>query len=186
MKILVAVGNDFPDVIRATCNLHNFKQQEGEALRVTLGHLWVTMGALDELLMFHERIDKGIHSILSLKQNAWTDRFDDLIVGLYVGLGAWFILVVAKVESFLGRPKRLFVGGLAVAVVMVGLDLLTNGRAFVTWLFGPELGIFLRIWLSILEDCLKLVAVAMFLIGLVQNADLLSSSSRLASLGDEN
>ena len=143
-------------------------------------------GALDELLMFHERIDKGIHSILSLKQNAWTDRFDDLIVGLYVGLGAWFILVVAKVESFLGRPKRLVVGGLAVAVVMVGLDLLTNGRAFVTWLFGPELGIFLRIWLSILEDCLKLVAVAMFLIGLVQNADLLSSSSRLASLGDEN
>ena len=135
-------------------------------------------GSLDELFMFHERIDKAIHELLSLQQTPWTDRFDDLIVGLYVGMGAWLVFMSAKVESFLDEPKRLFARGLAIAVVMVGLDLLTNGRDFMMWLFGPDLGLFLRTWLSILEDCLKLSAVAIFLIAFVQNADLLRSRSR--------
>ena len=143
-------------------------------------------GALDEFFMFHERIDKAIHKLLSLQQTPWTDRFDDLIVGLYVGLGAWLIFASARVESFLDQPRRLFAKGLAIAVVMVSLDLLTNGRDFMMWLFGQNLGLFLRTWLSILEDCLKLVAVALFLIGLAQNADLLWSRSRSAALNDEN
>ena len=143
-------------------------------------------GALDEFFMFHERIDKAIHELLSLQQTPWTDRFDDLIVGLYVGLGAWLVLMSVKVESFLNQPKSLFVRGLAIAVVMVGLDLLTNGRDFMMWLFGPDLGLFLRTWLSILEDCLKLSAVAIFLIALVQNADLLWSRSKPAALNGEN
>ena len=136
--------------------------------------------ALDELFMYHERLDKTIHAMLSIKQTPWTDRFDDLIVGLYVGLGAWLVLMSSKIDSFLDQPKRLFVWGFAVAFVMVGLDLITNGRDFMAWLFGQDLGLVLRTWLSILEDCLKLVAVAIFLVGLLQNADLLWSKSRLA------
>ena len=156
------------------------------------GIFWIVLvggfafGALDEFFLFHERIDKVIHEILSLQQTPWTDRFDDLIVGLYVGLAAWLVLMSTKVESFLDQPKRLFARGLVIAVVMVGLDLLTNGREFMTWLFGPGLGMFLRTWLSILEDCLKLAAVATFLIGLVRNADLLWSGSRLSALSDED
>ena len=91
----------------------------------------------------------------------------------------------AKVESFLDQTKRLFALGLMIAVVMVGLDLLTNGREFMTWLFGPGLGMLLRTWLSILEDCLKLAAVAIFLIGLVRNADLLWLRSRLSVPSNE-
>ena len=143
-------------------------------------------GSLDDFFMFHERMDKLVHEVLSLQQTPWTDRFDDLIVGLYVGLGAWLVLMSAKAESFLQRPKRLFAQGLMLAVVMVGLDLLTNGREFMTWLFGSDLGMFLRTWLSILEDCLKLVAVAMFLTALVRNADLLRSGSKPAVLNGED
>ena len=135
--------------------------------------------ALDELFMYHERLDKTIHTLLSIKQTPWTDRFDDLIVGLYVGLGAWLVLMSSKIDSFLDQSKYLFVRGFTVAFIMVGLDLLTNGRDFMAWQFGQDLGLFLRTWLSILEDCLKLVAVAIFLIGLAQNADLLWSKSRL-------
>ena len=135
--------------------------------------------ALDELFMYHERLDKTIHALLSIKQTPWTDRFDDLIVGLYVGLGTWLVLMSSKIDSFLDQSKYLFVRGFTVAFIMVGLDLLTNGRDFMAWLFGQDLGLFLRTWLSILEDCLKLVAVAIFLIGLAQNADLLWSKSRL-------
>ena len=102
-----------------------------------------------------------------------------MIVGLYVGLGTWLVLMSSKIDSFLDKSKHLFVWGFTVAFVMVGLDLLTNGRDFMAWLFGQDLGLFLRTWLSILEDCLKLVAVAIFLIGLAQNADLLWSKSRL-------
>lgn len=142
-------------------------------------------GALDESFLFHERIDKVIHEILSLQQTPWTDRFDDLIVGLYVGMAAWFVFMGAKVESFLDQTKRLFALGLMIAVVMVGLDLLTNGREFMTWLFGPGLGMLLRTWLSILEDCLKLAAVAIFLIGLVRNSDLLWLRSRLSAPSNE-
>ena len=96
-------------------------------------------GSLDDFFMFHERMDKLIHEVLSLQQTPWTDRFDDLIVGLYVGLGAWLVLMSAKAESFLQRPKRLFAQGLMLAVVMVGLDLLTNGREFMTCLLGSDL-----------------------------------------------
>ena len=71
-------------------------------------------------------------------------------------------------------------------VVMVGLDLLANSRKFMTWLIGSNLGMFLRTWLSILEDCLKLVAVALFLTALVQSADLLRSGSKPAVLNGED
>ena len=39
-------------------------------------------GSLDELFMFHERIDKAIHELLSLQQTPWTDRKSDSMAGL--------------------------------------------------------------------------------------------------------
>lgn len=53
--------------------------------------------ALDELLMIHEFFDSVIHKLWIARETGWSDRIDDLIVGLY-GLVAIGICVAYRRE----------------------------------------------------------------------------------------
>lgn len=54
-------------------------------LALTAGFLFL---AFDELFMVHESMDRYIHQLFALKETPWTDRLDDLLVGLYVAVAA--------------------------------------------------------------------------------------------------
>jgi hypothetical protein len=68
--------------------------------------------------------------------------------------------------------------GLLVAVAMVVLDVMTNGPELMHWLFGVGLGDWLKTWLSVLEDALKLCIVFVFVNGLLINLDAILLQSR--------
>lgn len=125
--------------------------------------------AFDEIFMYHERFDKYLHFALSIRETPWTDRIDDLLVGLYVALASLVMILSVKVQSFSEAAKKIFIRALFLAAGMVALDIITNGAEFTDWLFGPALGEFMRVWLSVAEECLKLLASALLLVGLIFN-----------------
>ncbi len=125
--------------------------------------------SFDEIFMYHERLDKYLHFVLSIRETPWTDRIDDLLVGLYVSLASLLVVLSARVQSFSEASKRIFIRALFVAAGMVALDIVTNGAEFTDWLFGPVLGEFMRVWLSVIEECFKLIASALLLLGLISN-----------------
>ena len=62
--------------------------------------------AFDEIFMYHERFDKYLHFALSIRETPWTDRIDDLLVGLYVALASLLVILSAKVQSFSEAAKK--------------------------------------------------------------------------------
>ena len=137
-------------------------------LALTAGFLFL---AVDEIFMVHESMDRYIHQLFALKETPWTDRLDDLLVGLYVAVAALVVWLAGEIRSFCGQAKKRFLIGLLLAVVMVVLDVITNGPELMGWVFGAGLGEWLRTWLSVVEDALKLLAVAVFLNGLLFNME---------------
>ena len=127
--------------------------------------------AFDEFFMYHESIDRYIHQVLALNETPLTDRLDDLLVGIYVGAAGLVVWGASRVRSFSAQAKRMFSIGLLVAVVMVILDVMTNGPELMHWLFGVGLGDWLKTWLSVLEDALKLCIIITFVSGLLINLD---------------
>ena len=49
--------------------------------------------AMDDKFMFHERLDKAIHSALQWHETKLSDRIDDIIVGAYGLIGLIFIVL---------------------------------------------------------------------------------------------
>ena len=134
--------------------------------------------AFDEFFMYHESIDRYIHQVLALNETPLTDRLDDLLVGIYVGVAGLVVWGASRVRSFSPQAKRMFSIGLLVAVAMVVLDVMTNGPELMHWLFGVGLGDWLKTWLSVLEDALKLCIVFAFVNGLLINLDAILLQSR--------
>ena len=134
--------------------------------------------AFDEFFMYHESIDRYIHQVLALNETPLTDRLDDLLVGIYVGAAGLVVWGASRVRSFSAQAKRMFSIGLLVAVVMVILDVMTNGPELMHWMFGVGLGNWLKTWLSVLEDALKLCIVFAFVNGLLINLDSILLQSR--------
>ncbi len=71
---------------------------------ISLGFLYL---AADEHFKFHERIDRQIHNVFNLQETGFTDRIDDLLVGLYglVGIG---VLIIYRNEWKIYKEARLF------------------------------------------------------------------------------
>ena len=127
--------------------------------------------AFDEFFMYHESMDRYIHHLFALDETPWTDRLDDVLVGLYVAAAMLVVWLAGRIRSFFGKAKRIFSIGLSLAMIMVFLDVITNGPELMSWVFGAGLGEWLRTWLSVLEDALKLLSVFVFLNGLLFNLE---------------
>ena len=144
---------------------------------------WLTLAvgfiylSLDEIFMYHEKLDKYIHSVLAIKETPWSDRIDDLLVGIYVGIASGLIALSAKLKSFHLETKKIFAKALLIAAIMVLFDVITNGPELLNWLLG-SMGNHVKLLLSIAEECLKLVSGGLLLGGLILNAQLLGKSLR--------
>ena len=128
---------------------------------MTAGFLFL---AADDLFLIHEDMDRRIRFAFNLAETGLTDRIDDLLIGLYgvVGIG---VLVAYREEWRPYRQARpLLSWGFVLLFLMVALDLLTNRDDILSLVFTAERAAVLRIWLSHIEDSLKIFAEALFLV----------------------
>lgn len=121
--------------------------------------------AFDEAFKIHETIDGLIHVILSIQENAYTDRIDDYIIAVYAFIGLGFLYVYR--EEFLSYRSTLpyFVLGFVMLFGMVGLDVLTNRNDILPIYFDAGVAETLHRYLTFGEESLKIFAEASFLLG---------------------
>lgn len=68
----------------------------------TASSLWLVIAfgffflAADELFQIHENLDNQVHQLLYLQESAFTDRLDDLLVGLYGVTGFWLCFLLTQ------------------------------------------------------------------------------------------
>jgi hypothetical protein len=149
------------------------------------GTLWAVMAvgflflAADELFEFHERFDRSIHQVFSLRETPLSDRIDDGIVFLYALIGL-FALHRGRRELALFRGAwptlRL---AITLLFAMVVLDLLTN-RWFAPRGIDPESTAIKTLagWGTVAEEGLKLASGALLVVTFVLIAALAQSRGR--------
>ena len=129
---------------------------------ISLGFFFL---AMDDLFKIHESIDHQIHVIFNLKQTGLTDRFDDMIVGVY-GLIGISILCVCREE--LKKYRQVFpflIYGFVLLFIMVALDIVSNRTDILEKVVSRDLVAPIHICLSVAEDSIKVFAGSFFLVG---------------------
>ena len=92
------------------------------------GFVWVAIAigcaflAMDDAFMYHERLDKMIHSLLGWEETSLSDRIDDTIVGIYGVLGIAFIFSNRRHFSFSPRFMKYAKCALFLSLLMVFCD----------------------------------------------------------------
>lgn len=146
------------------------RDPEASAIWRTNAFLWALIAcgfvflAIDELLKLHERTDRWIHLLFNLRETALSDRIDDIIVGLYglIGLG---VLWYYRAEFKLFRPAiPYFAGGFILLFAMVTVDLLANAKDVIPALVEKEQIKITLSWLTALEESLKILGEAVFVL----------------------
>lgn len=128
---------------------------------ISVGFLFL---AADDFFKIHEKIDHQIHRIFNITETPLTDSIDDVLIGLYglIGIG---VLIAYRNELKAYREARpFFTCGFIFMFFMVMLDILTNRRSTLQIFFDGDLSPFLHLWLSHLEDSLKIFAEAFFIL----------------------
>ena len=120
--------------------------------------------ALDDLLMIHESTDKAIHAILRMQETGLSDRIDDVIVGLYglLALGA-FAAYRKELKRYLAALP-FAVAAFVLLFAMVGVDIMTNRNDLLLTMFSLEQVIDIKSWIFVLEEGLKLLSEAFFIV----------------------
>lgn len=131
--------------------------------------LWLLLGlgfvflALDDALELHEKLDEGIHDLLGLEESGLTDRIDDLIVLAYGLVGAAVLFACRRELLRFRGALRYLALAFVLAVLMIGLDLLTNQRDWVEAILGRSVrGEGILPFLRALEDTMKVLATGTF------------------------
>jgi hypothetical protein len=131
-------------------------------LIISLGFFFL---AMDDLFKIHESIDHRIHDLFNLKQTALTDRFDDMIVGLYGLIG---IIFLCACREEIKRYRQVFpflIYGFVLLFIMVGLDIVSNRVDILEKVVSRDLVSPLHTYLSVAEDSVKIFAGSFFLVG---------------------
>ncbi len=125
--------------------------------------------AMDDALKFHEGMDKAFHSSLDVKETALSDRLDDLIVGIYILIGAGVIYLYRAEFRRYPFLKGYLVIGFAIVILQTILDVASNDVLVFTWLGVPEQNaVFAKDIVRMLEEVAKLMAEAVFLSGFLE------------------
>jgi len=133
--------------------------------------IWFLIGvgftflAADEKFLFHENLDKKIHAVTGMTETAWSDRIDDLIVLLYGLIGIAALWCCRHEVLRFPYPLRYLYGGFALLLLMVILDVASNGDDFILALGIGEHAVIVTRWLGAIEDVCKIMAEAFFLAG---------------------
>ena len=125
--------------------------------------------SLDDLFEIHERIDIKLHLLLDalfgFKENAATDKIDDLIVAAVLAAAVWFLSRNRKQISAYPVMLASYVFACGLVALMVVLDFLTNGGFLLKLLIGKSLYSDLKGFLAVVEESLKIFACSFILLG---------------------
>ena len=139
---------------RSEKNVDSKKNQSFIWLLIAMGFLFL---AFDEVMKIHESIDFFVHDVFSIKETALSDRLDDLLVLLYVLVGAGLLYANRQtLLRFLPFVKSSMITGFILVGVMIVLDALTNRHDLITNDALHDL-------FSILEEVAKILAEYVFL-----------------------
>jgi hypothetical protein len=131
-------------------------------LVISLGFFYLGM---DDLFKIHESMDHRIHELFHLKQTAFTDRFDDMIVGLYGLIGIIYLYVCRDEIKKYRQVFPFLIFGFVLLFIMVGLDIISNRKDLLEIFLSRDLATTMKTWLSIAEDSIKVFAGSFFLVG---------------------
>ena len=129
---------------------------------ISLGFFFLGM---DDLFKIHESMDRRIHNIFNLKQTAFTDRFDDMIIGVYGLIG---ISVLYACREEIKKYRQVFpflIYGFVLLFIMVALDMLGNRNDILMKLVRSDLVAPIHICVEVAEDSVKVFAGSFFLVG---------------------
>ena len=140
-------------------------------------NLWFWCGfafaylSLDDLFEIHERIDFKLHhwmdALFGIKENAVTDKLDDLIVAAVLAAGVRFLLSNRKMIASYPSMMASYVFACGLVALMVVVDFLTNGGFLLKLLIGASLYSDLNGFLMVVEESLKIFACSFILLGSV-------------------
>ena len=136
--------------------------------------LWLIMSAgfcflgFDELNKIHETLDYRIHEWLNFQETAWSDRLDDLIVGLYGAFGAGLLYLYRSELSRYAPIYSSLARGFLLLFLMVIFDILTNRGDLLTFALGAQLAPLAGTVLSLLEESFKVLGGGFFLASFYQ------------------
>ena len=147
---------------------------------VSFGLIFLT---LDDAFQIHENIDRLFHFIFDILFDFQETRVSDLIDDLIVGIYLVFFLIYAgkqwpKIEFY--RPSfTYFKIGLLLTAMMIFFDAISNNNLFVSTITeNLEVQKLWKIWLSTLEDSLKIYAEGFFLVGIYKSWQIAKSLSQ--------
>ena len=125
----------------------------------------------DDLFEIHEKIDIKLHhwmdALLGIKENAATDKLDDLIVAVVLAAGVWFLLRNRKIIAVYPAMLSSYVFACGLVALMVVVDFLTNGGFLLKLLIGKSIYSDLKDFLMVVEESLKIFACSFILLGSV-------------------
>lgn len=134
-------------------------------LLIALGFIFL---AADELVEIHEQLDAWLHTIWSIQETAFTDRIDDVIVGLYgivaAGLVYRYRLEIKRYRQVL---PLIFIS-FAVLFVMILLDVLTNRPDILSLMLSGDAVLPVKSTLEVLEEFCKLAVESLCLASVYQ------------------
>ncbi|MDJ0569032.1 MAG: hypothetical protein QNJ53_08275 [Pleurocapsa sp. MO_192.B19] len=138
-------------------------------------HFWliISLGliflALDDAIGIHEQIDFWLHDLFRIQETDITDLADDLIVGGYLILFLIYIAFKWQTIQLFKRSFGLFQLGFVLTLVMVVLDMASNGDYFTLLIIDDVAqALALKLWLRALEDSVKIFAEGMFIVAIYQ------------------
>jgi hypothetical protein len=120
--------------------------------------------AADEFLSSHEITDLFIHDIFSIQETPVSDRIDDLIVGLYGCFGVGLIWLNRHEVTTSKRAFSFLKTGFLLMIFMVAIDTFSNDQGFLERFFSPITADLVQHYLYQLEDSLKILIEACFLV----------------------
>ena len=139
--------------------------------------------ALDDLLMIHEFIDKSIHKLWQIQETGWSDRIDDLIIGLYGVLAIWLLFTYRKELKRYLFVTPLVLVAFVLLFVMVGIDAVTNRDDVMLHVMqlSADTVAYIQSWIFVVEDGLKVIVEGLLIAAIYQCRQKVFSESNLAS-----
>jgi hypothetical protein len=125
--------------------------------------------AFDERYQIHEDLDQWIHRAFRWRESSWTDRLDDLLVGVYAVIGMGVIWTYrSELHRFRPIGSYLLVGFI-LTFVSVACDTVSNRRDALAHLLpagsDPDRW---QAWVAVAEGSFMLLAESVFLAGFVK------------------
>lgn len=152
------------NIRKSQLQISNWRSLPVVWLIIALGFLYLSF---DEVNQYHEYLDINIHNLFHIKETGFTDRIDDLIVGIYLFLGIYLLSLYKEEVLLYKKAKNIFLVAFYLTVLMIIFDSLSN-RNDILYFFVHDIDYsnYLQEKINIFEDILKIFAEGVLLGGI--------------------